>query len=105
MLLLLLLLLFIWLLDVCRLEVGSVGITLYLPLTSLVFLELTLLVEFGEKVFGLKGLLRLSFLDIKLVLKLFVFALKFTLTHLFAQLLFLQVRELGSSTSTFRAHF
>ena len=71
----------------------------------LVFLELALLVESGEKVFGLKGLLRLSFLYIKLVLKLFVFALKFTLTFLFAQLLFLQVRKLSSSTSTFRTNF
>jgi hypothetical protein len=98
---LLLLLLLLWLLDVCRLELRSVGITLYLPLASLVLLELALLVEFGEKVLGLEGLLRLSLLDCKLVLKLFVLALKFNLTLFFAQFIFLQISELGSSTSAF----
>jgi hypothetical protein len=64
-----------------------------------VLLELALLVEFGQNVFRFKSLLRLSFLDCKLVLKLSVLSLKFNLTLSFAQLLFLQISELGSSTS------
>ena len=94
-----LLLLLLWFLDVSRLEVCSVGITLDLPLTVLVLLKLTLLIEFGQKIFRFKGLLGLSLLDYKPVLKLFVLALKFTLTLFFAQSLFLQISELGSSTS------
>ena len=93
------LLLLVFLLDVCLLELRSVGITLHLPLAVLVLLELALLEELVQNVFCFKSLLRLGLLDCKFVLKLFVLALKFIFPFSFAKFLFLQISELGSSTS------
>ena len=93
------LLLLVFLLNVCLFELRSVGITLYLPIAVLILLELALLEEFVQNVFSFKSLLRLSLLDCKLVLKLFVLALKFNFPLSFAQFLFLQISELSSSTS------
>jgi hypothetical protein len=44
------------LLDVSLLEVSAIGIILYDPLTTLVLLQLSLLVQFGKKFFRLEGL-------------------------------------------------
>ena len=96
LLFLLLLLLLLWLLDVSLLEVGSVCVRLDLPFTFLVLLELALLVQFSEKIFGLKGLLRLFLLEFEFLFELSVLLIQFFCSLIFAQVLFLQLSQLSS---------
>ena len=102
--LLLLLLLLLRLLNISLLEVRTVCIRLDLPFTLLVLLELALLVQFGKKVFGLKGLLRLFLLKFKFLFELSVLLIKFFCSLLPAQVLFLQLRQLRSRSSALRTN-
>ena len=91
-------------LHVSLLEVGSVGITLYLPFASLVLLELALLVQFCKKVFGLEGLLRLFLLKFEFLLELSVLLIQLFCSLLLSQVLFLQLSELRSRSSALRTN-
>ena len=82
------------------LELLPVCVILYYPLAMFVLFELTLLIELGKKVFRLESFLRLSLLELKSLLKLSILLLKLICSLCFAQFLFLQLFELGSSAST-----
>ena len=69
------LLLLLSLFDGCLLELRPVRIALHLPLTALVLLQLTLLIESGKQVLGFEGLPRLFLLELKLLLELEVLLL------------------------------
>ena len=101
---LLLLLLLLWLFHVSLLEVSSVRITLDFPLAMLVLLELALVEQVVKNALGLESLLRLDLLKFEFLLELSVLPLQLFCPFVLAEILFLQLSELRSRSSTLRTN-
>ena len=86
------------------LELSPVGVGLHLPLPVFILLELALLIESGEQVLGLEGILGLSLLEFEPLLEVPVLPFQLLCSRLLAQLLFLQLCELGSSAPALRTY-